>query len=211
MAALIAPATTGLREPLSPMKLGKTLYVRTRGQWRAWLARHHARAKEIWLVYSKVHSGKTRIPYNDAVEEALCYGWIDSTVKTVDADRYAQRFTPRKAGSTWSEMNKERLRRLMRQGRMTRHGLSVAPAEFRQAAAQGKARRESRPVLAPDIRRALQRDRTTWQNFRKFPESYRRIRIGWIEGARGRPQIFRQRLGYFLKMTAKNKMYGMVR
>jgi uncharacterized protein YdeI (YjbR/CyaY-like superfamily) len=193
------------------MNLGKTLYARSRTQWRSWLARHHARAEEIWLVYPKAHSGKPRIPYNDAVEEALCYGWIDSTVKTVDADHYAQRFTPRKAGSKWSEMNKERLRRLIRQGRVTRHGLAKAPAEFREAGSERKPRGAGRLVLAPDVRRALQRDRTTWENFGKFPESYRRIRIGWIEGARRRPQIFQRRLGYFLKMTAQNKMFGMVR
>ncbi|MGH2605107.1 MAG: YdeI/OmpD-associated family protein [Anaerolineales bacterium] len=136
---------------------------------------------------------------------------IDSTVKTVDGDHYAQRFSPRRAGSKWSEMNKERVRRLIRQGRMTRHGLAKAPAELRETGPERSPRRASRIVLAPDVRRALQRDRTTWENFRRFPQSYRRIRIGWIEGARRRPQIFQQRLRYFLKMTAKNKMFGMVR
>lgn len=193
------------------MKLGKTLYARRRRQWRAWLARNHARAKEIWLVYPKAHSGKKRVPYNDAVEEALCYGWIDSTVKTIDDDHFAQRFTPRKAGSQWSEMNKERARRLIRQGRMTRHGLAAAPPELRQAGGAARPPRRTRLVLAPDIRRALQRDRKTWENFRRFPESYRRIRIGWIEGARRRPQVFRQRLRYFVKRTARNEMFGMVR
>lgn len=192
------------------MKLGKTLYVWTRAQWRRWLASHHARAPEIWLVYPKAHSGEPRIPYNHAVEEALCYGWIDSILKTVDSDRYAQRFTPRKPKSPWSPMNKERVRRLIRAGRMTASGLARIPADLQSVVRSRPGSRGPRLVLAPDIREALRADPATWANFRRFPASYKRIRIGWIEGARKRPEVFRQRLGYFLKMTAKNKRFGMV-
>jgi uncharacterized protein YdeI (YjbR/CyaY-like superfamily) len=91
------------------MKLGQTLYVSNRKAWRAWLRRNHAREKEIWLIYDKKHSSKPRIPYNDAVEEALCYGWIDSTIKRIDHNRMAQRFSPRRAKSVLSETNKERV------------------------------------------------------------------------------------------------------
>ena len=99
------------------MELGETLYVTTRTEWRSWLQEHHTTEREIWLVYYKKHTAKPRIPYNDAVEEALCYGWIDSTVKKLDDDRFAQRFTPRKHGSNskLSEMNKERIRQLITQ------------------------------------------------------------------------------------------------
>src|SRR3972149_144578 len=100
------------------MNIGKALYVHTRKAWRAWLAKHHATEKEIWLVYYKKASGKPRIPYNDAVEEALCYGWIDSTVKSINKARFAQRFTPRKKGSMLSELNKERIRRMVEENRM---------------------------------------------------------------------------------------------
>ncbi|MEX0788057.1 MAG: YdeI/OmpD-associated family protein [Anaerolineales bacterium] len=190
------------------MKLGVTLYVWTRAQWRRWLASHHDRASEIWLIYPKAHSGKPRIPYNHAVEEALCFGWIDSLLKTVDADRFAQRFTPRKSKSPWSPMNKERVRRLIRAGRMTASGMARVPAELRSASRSLS--RAPRLVLAPDIRAALRADPATWAHFRRFPASYKRIRIGWIEGARVRPQVFRQRLGYFLRMTAKNRRFGVV-
>lgn len=192
------------------MKLGKTLYVRNRAQWRRWLASHHAGASEIWLIYPKARSGEPRIPYNHAVEEALCYGWIDSIVKTVDSDRYAQRFTPRNPKSPWSPMNKERVRRLIRAGRMTGFGMARVPADLRSGMRSLAASRGPRLVLAPDIRQALRADPATWAHFRRFPASYKRIRIGWIEGARKRPGVFRQRLGYFLKMTAKNKRFGMV-
>src|SRR3954463_8628219 len=100
------------------MDVGKTLYVKTRAEWRRWLAKHHAPAPEIWLIYYKKSSGKPRIPYNDAVDEALCYGWIDSLTKPIDDKRWAQRFTPRRKTSTLSDMNRERVRRLIAARRM---------------------------------------------------------------------------------------------
>src|SRR5438132_602929 len=105
------------------MEIGTTLYAKDRRQWRSWLARHHRTAPEIWLIYYKKHSGKPRIPYSDAVEEALCYGWIDSIVKPVDEDRWAQRFSPRRPSSRLSAMNRERVRRLIAARRMTKAGL----------------------------------------------------------------------------------------
>ncbi len=92
-----------------------TLYVANRQAWRQWLEVNAKTAQEIWLVYPRKHTGIPRIPYNHAVEEALCFGWIDSITKTIDEERYAQRFTPRKARSTYSQTNKERLRRLIAQ------------------------------------------------------------------------------------------------
>ncbi len=182
------------------MKLGDTLYAQDRASWRRWLERHHASAKEIWLVYPKKHTGKPRLAYNDAVEEALCFGWIDSTQKTVDADHTAQRFSPRRKGSAVSPMNRERIERLMQQGLMTKAGLDAI----------GKLQ-PAKLEIAPDLLRALKKDPVAWKNFRAFPPSYQRIRVGWIEGARSRPQEFEKRLRYFLKMTALNKQYGMVR
>lgn len=181
------------------MDLGETLYVSDRGEWRAWLKRHHRTKSEIWLVLFKKEAGKASIPYNDAVEEALCFGWIDSIVKKVDAESRAQRFTPRRPGSPVSEMNKERARRLIKQRRMTKAGL----------ASLGDLGTDSFTV-ASDILEALQADPQTWQNFQSFPESYKRIRIGFVEGARSRPAFFAARLAYLVKMTAQNKRFGMV-
>jgi len=93
------------------VKVGKTLYAKSRKEWRAWLSKHHRAAPEIWLVYYKKHSGKPRIPYNHAVEEALCYGWIDGIVKPIDAVRWTQRFSPRRSTSRLSAMNRERTTR----------------------------------------------------------------------------------------------------
>ena len=181
------------------MEIGKTLYVKSRKEWRRWLAKNHAKAKEIWLIYFKKHTGKPRIPYNDAVEEALCYGWIDSTAKRVDDERTAQRYTPRREGSGVSEMNLERARRLVKNGRMTRFGIEKIKVHLMK-----------KSELPEDIIRAVRKDAEAWANYRKFSDTYKRIRIGFIEGARGRPKMFKRRLEYFLKMTKKGKKFGMV-
>jgi len=183
------------------MELGETLDVGTRAAWRAWLRRNHARKKEIWLVMHAKASSETSVAYNDAVDEALCFGWIDSTVKKVGPLSRAQRFTPRRQGSPVSEMNRARARRLVRERRMTPAG----------RAALGTALKREPLVVAADVRRALRAEPGAWDRFEKFPAAYRRIRLGFIEGARGRPEIFATRLGYFVRMTAQGKRYGMVR
>lgn len=181
------------------MQIGKTLYVKNRDDWREWLEKHHETEKEIWLVFYNKASGKPSLPYNDAVEEALCFGWIDSIVKKLDNERRAQRFSPRKANSPISPMNLERMRRMKKAGLVTEAGLATIKDQLDVAF-----------VIAKDIEKALKKDKATWENFQKFPESYKRIRIGWIEWSRPRPEVFKQRLDYFIKMTAQNKRYGMV-
>lgn len=182
------------------MEIGKTLYVTDGKAWRSWLAKHHKNKKEIWLIYYKKHSGKPRIPYNDAVDEALCYGWIDSIVKKVDEERTAQRFTPRKEKSPWSEMNKERARRLIKAKEMTTAGLAKIKVNLHE-----------KFVVPKDILRELKKDNIVWKNFQKLPLSYKRIRIGYLDESRKRPEEFKKRLLYFIKMTRQNKQFGMVR
>lgn len=181
------------------MNIGKTLYVKNRRAWRSWLAKHHQTAAEIWLIYYKKGSGKPRIPYNDAVDEALCYGWIDSILKPIDDKKYAQRFSPRRKTSKLSEMNRERVRRMIKAGRMTKAGMAAIEHTG-----------EGRSTLPTDILAHLKADPTAWKHFQKFPASYKRIRVGWIDAARHRREVFEQRLRYFLKMTAQNKRFGMV-
>ncbi len=161
------------------MKVGKTLYAKNRQEWRRWLV-------------------KQRIPYNDAVDEALCFGWIDSILKPIDARKYAQRYSPRKKTSRLSDMNRERVRRLVKAGRMTKAGLAAI------------AHTKTTSTLAKDVIAELKRDPKVWKNFQRFPGSYKRIRVGWIAAARHRKEVFEQRLKYFLKMTAQNKRFGMV-
>ena len=125
-----------------------------RATWRRWLVANYQTKDEVWLQYHRAHTGKPRVAYNDAVEEALCFGWIDSTVTSIDEDRYAQRFTPRRARSTYSQTNKERLRRLIDQG-------TVMP----EVAKQVTTVLDEPFVVPPDIEYALRVDPTVWENF----------------------------------------------
>ena len=176
----------------------KTLYLSDRKKWRAWLREHHKSAKEIWLVYYKKGSGKPRIEYNDAVEEALCFGWIDSTVRTIDEKKFAQRFSPRKPNSKYSPANKERLRSLLKRKKVIK--------EVRDTL--GGLAEEADFVVPRDILKEIKANKQAWKNFQKFSDAYKRIRIGFIDGARKRPAEFKKRLAYFIKMTEKNKQFG---
>jgi uncharacterized protein YdeI (YjbR/CyaY-like superfamily) len=109
------------------MDVGETLSVRNRDQWRAWLAKHHRDKKEIWLIYFKKTSGKIGISYDESVEEALAYGWIDGQIKSIDQETFAGRFTPRKPKSNWSASNLARLKKLLAEGRMAEPGLALLP------------------------------------------------------------------------------------
>lgn len=189
------------------MNLGKTFYAADRKEWRPWLSKNHGKEKEIWLVYYKKASGKPRIPYNDAVEEALCFGWIDSTVKSIDEKKFAQRFTPRNPKSRISEMNKERIRKLVKNRRMTKAGLDAVALFFNPE-------NDMQPELqiANDALEALKADRQAWANFQKFPDGYKRVRVGYIESRRRHgDEAFKKSLRHFVKMTAKNRRIGFVR
>jgi uncharacterized protein YdeI (YjbR/CyaY-like superfamily) len=179
------------------MNVGKTLYVIDRQAWRAWLADHYDKEKEIWLIYSKKASGKPRILYNDAVEEALCFGWIDSTAKRIDDDSYAQRFSPRNPKSPYSEANKARLRKLVQEGRVIPSVKAVIPDIINEEF-----------VVPFDILGALKLNKVAWENFQKFSDQYQRIRVAYVDGARDRPDEFKKRLNNLIKLTEKNKQFG---
>ena len=183
-----------------------TLYVTTRKDWRAWLAKHHKTAPEIWLVYYRKVSGKPRISYDDAVREALCYGWIDSTVRKIDDERFAQRFSPRKPTSGLSQMNVERIRRLIAEKTMTEAGLA-AIAHVYDPAKDGS----DDFIVPPDILDAIKANPEAWANFQKLPETYKRIRIAYIDSRRRHGKdMFRRALAHFIAMTAKGKRIGFV-
>ena len=192
------------------MEITETLYVTERGQWKQWLEANHNSAKEIWLIYYRKHTGKPRISYNDAVDIALCYGWIDSIIKIMDNDRTVQRFSPRRKKSMLSEMNKERVRRLIESGEMTQSGLDIIKHHFDEYLKdQSLSLKEF--IIPADIISELKSDPVVWQNFEQFPDHYKTIRTGWIDDARKRHDEFQKRLKYFINMTRKNKMYGLVK
>lgn len=179
------------------MEITQKLYITNRDDWRTWLKANYKTEPEIWLVYPKKATGKPRIEYNDAVEEALCFGWIDSIIKTLDDEHTVQRFSPRKPKAKYSQANIERLRTLVAQKKVIKEVADtltdVLNAEF---------------VIPPDILKAIQADKDTWKNFQNFSDAYIRIRVAFIDGARKRPEEFKKRLRYFIEMTAKNKQIG---
>lgn len=176
------------------------LHVTDRKAWRAWLKQHAQTDKEIWLVYYKKHTGQPRIAYNDAVEEALCFGWIDSIVKTLDADRFAQRFSVRNPKTPYSQANQERLRALIKQGKV----LKKVRATLGDLATAAEATFE----VPPDILQAIKANKAAWKHYQAFSPAYIRIRIAYIAGARKRPAEFQKRLRHFIEMTAQNKQFG---
>ncbi len=186
-----------MRKPTSELNLVEAV---DRKEWRRWLKQNYRTAGEAWLVFYKKASGKARIPYNDAVEEALCFGWIDSNVRSLDTERYAQRFSPRRPYSSYSPANLERLRTLVAEGKVMKSVLAALPSLDQT--------KQPRFVVAKDILQAIKANKEAWENYRKLSPAYKRIRIGFIEGARNRPAEFNKRLNYFIKMTAKNKLFG---
>lgn len=173
------------------------LYVADRSEWRDWLEKNYQSEKDVWLVFYKKHTGMQRILYNDAVEEALCFGWIDSTVRSIDGDRYAQRFSPRNPKTPYSQANKERLRELVKQGRVVKEVVESLGDIL-----------EEQFEIPGDILEAIRENEAAWKNFQEFTEPYIRIRIAFIDGARNRPEEFQKRLRYFIEMTEKNKQFG---
>jgi uncharacterized protein YdeI (YjbR/CyaY-like superfamily) len=179
------------------MEITQTLYVADRASWRAWLQEHHRSAPDIWLIYYRKAVGKARVSYNDAVEEALCFGWIDSTLKGLDVDRLAQRFSPRRPGSPYSQPNRERLRRLIAVGQVASDLLPRVEAVLRET------------FEAPaDLLQVLREDPAGWAHFQECSPAYQRIRLAFVEAARARPEEFQKRLRHLVRMNAKNKQFG---
>lgn len=175
----------------------KGLYITNREDWRKWLEKNFNKEKDVWLIYPKKSSGKERIIYNDAVEEALCFGWIDSTVKSLDEDNSIQRFSPRNPKSTYSQPNKERIRWLLE------HNM-IHPSILDKA---NKIASE-KFVFPKDIVTAVKKDEIAWKNYNTFSDAYKRIRVAYIHNARDLPEEFKKRLRNFIKKTRENKQIG---
>jgi uncharacterized protein YdeI (YjbR/CyaY-like superfamily) len=179
------------------MELGKTLDIKDRNKWRKWLATHYGKEPEIWLIYYRKGSGKGRITYNDAVEEALCYGWIDSTVKGIDDQKYAQRFSPRNPKTPYSQTNKERLKKLISEGKVIESVLTTLSWLD-----------DEKFIIDDDIIKEIKKNQVAWKNFRNYSIRYQHIRIGFVEGARKRPAEFKKRLRHLIKMSEQGKQFG---
>lgn len=172
-----------------------TFYAPTRAEWRAWLEANFENETEIWFIFPTKASGEAAVSYNGAVEEALCFGWIDSTARYIDERHGARRFTPRKHGSPYSRPNIERLIWLEERG-MLHPSIRESVLPIIRA-----------PYVFPeDIITAIRADALAWQHYQSFTEPYRRIRVAYIDAARHRPQEFEKRLKSFLDKTRAGKL-----
>ncbi len=180
------------------------LYFERREQWREWLREHHDTATVVWLVFFKKHTGTPSMSYDAAVEEALCFGWIDSIVKRLDENRFARKFTPRKDTSKWSASNLRRVDGLIRSGRMTEVGLAKVPADVEALPPVS-----SRPLeLPPFFAEALAADPRAQSFFSSLAPSYRRDYIHWVGSAK-RAETRERRLHEALCLLAQGRKLGM--
>ena len=173
----------------------ETRYFTDRHEWRNWLESNFEKKDEIWLEYPKKETGRKRISYNDAVEEALCFGWIDSTAKKLDKETTIQRFSKRRKNSSWSQTNKERLKWLSEKGMIHPSVMDVVEKVMKEQFA-----------FPEDIIHRLKEDKTVWEHYQNMPESYKRIRIAYIEAAKNRPPEYKKRLSNFIEKTRANKL-----
>ena len=180
----------------------ETLRVTNRRQWRAWLAKHHTSSPGVWLVFYKAHTGVKSMPYQDAVREALCFGWIDSLVKRLDDDRYALKVTPRQPTSKWSALNRKRWLELKAAGRLSSAGLAAAPTNNTYAP------RPVIPELPVYIAKALRANSRAWEFFRGLAPTYRRQFVVWIHTAK-RPETRDRRIRESISLLAAGKKLGL--
>ena len=173
----------------------ETFYTDKRSEWRAWLSKHFRTKHEVWFVFPTKDSGEPYLSYNDAVEEALCFGWIDGRAGTLDAKHGIRRFTPRREGSGYSRPNIERLMWLEEQG-MIHPAIREKVLPLIQT-----------PYIFPkDIMAEIMRDPVVAENYNRFSPSYQRIRVAYIDAARKRPDEFRKRLDSFINKTRRGKL-----
>jgi len=181
----------------------ESVYMQDRQTWRNWLVKNHRTSSGIWLVYFKVSSGKPSVQYAEAVKEALCFGWIDSKVKSIDDERYRQIFTPRKPRSVWSKLNKQYIEELIEQGLMTEAGLGKIAA----AKADGSWTRLDAIealIMPDDLQKALDENAIAQQNFESFNNSTKKNILFWIDSAK-RPETRVNRVRKTVEAATQNQ------
>ncbi len=187
----------------------QTLLVFDREEWRRWLEANHRSKQEIWLIYHKKHSGQPRISYDDAVEEALCFGWIDSIVKRIDDDRYMQKFTPRTNPDKWSELNVKRAKKMIAAGKMTLAGRDKLPRGILDGSVKTETPVRNRVVPMPvELEQSLAQHPDAFENFSKLASSYQKNFKLWIGSAK-KPETRLKRAKEAIELLRQNKPLGL--
>lgn len=179
-----------------------SIHPKARAEWRAWLEQHHTQTAGIWLISYKKETGKPRFEYNEAVEEALCFGWIDSKPNKLDDERSLLWFAPRKRGTGWSKLNKERVERLIEQGLMMPAGLAKVEAAKQDGSWNALDAIEALEI-PPDLEEAFTAYSEAKQNFEAFPRSVKRGILEWIASAK-KPQTRAKRINETAQLAAQN-------
>ena len=179
-----------------------TLDVRTRGDWRRWLVKHHTSSPGIWLLRHKQHTGVASIPYDDVVREALCFGWVDSLIKRVDDDTFAIKVTPRRPTSKWSDINRRRWNELETAGLLAAPGIAAAPT------GNSYAPRPTIPTLPAYVATALKTNLKAWEYFQSLAPTYRRDFVVWIHTAK-RPETREKRIRESIELLSAGKTLGL--
>jgi uncharacterized protein YdeI (YjbR/CyaY-like superfamily) len=178
-------------------------YARSREEWRGWLEKNHQTSPGVWFIYYKKGTGEPTVTYEEAVEEALSFGWIDSKVNALDEKRYMQVFTPRKTGSTWSKLNKKRVEKLLNDGKMTSMGFKKIEAAKKDGSWYMLDDVEDL-VLPEDLKKAIELDKKAEQNFHKFNYSSKKQMLWWIVSAK-RPETRKRRIKQIMDLARQNK------
>lgn len=186
----------------------KQLHFENGEDWRNWLAKNHDTEEVVWLIFFKKETKRKSVPYEDSVEEALCFGWIDSIIKKIDDEKYARKFTRRKDGSNWSEINKKRAEKMIKARRMMPIGL----AKIKKAKASG-AWNESREMpdfskLPDELTHALKQNKKAKEYFDTLAPSYRRMYIGWIASAK-RSETRERRIAEAVEKLERGEKLGL--
>ena len=185
----------------------KTFDAGTPERWRQWLAKHHATEPEVWLIFHKKHTGKPSVAHYDALDEALCYGWIDSLVKRIDDDRYAIKFTPRKADSNWSSVNIKRYEALKKAKRLAAPGIARSP-KGRPVVDGPPAASLPTAAMRGEVEKALKQDGPAWKGFEALAPSHRRRYLNWVAMAK-REETRQKRLREAIAMLRTGKKLGL--
>ena len=190
------------------MQITNPKHFKNRGEFRKWLEKNHAKQKELWIMFYKVHTNKKSVRYNEAVEEALCFGWIDGIVKRIDDEKHAQRYTPRKPSSFWSFVNMEVAKRMINEGKMTDAGL----AKIKEAKKNGWWNKaysfEVENIMSKEMKKVLMSDKDAWKNFQNFGKSYQNTYIFWVNYAK-REETKKKRIQLVLERAKQKQPPGL--
>lgn len=191
------------------MEITLTFHAPDRSTWRAWLNENHASTREVWLIYYKAHTGRKSIPYEDSVEEALCFGWVDSIIKRLDEQIYARKFTPRKPESRWSPSNIRRVEKMVAAGRMTEHGLKLVEAAKQSGSWHNPATKPELDFSMPEaFAQALAQNPLAKQTYQTLAPTYQKQYLAWIITAK-RAETKARRIEEAIHLLAQGKKLGL--